>query len=281
MNAIIPALAAVSQSASFLVDKAALRVRNMSFRGYLGMSFPLLFALSLGIFVVFAPPFTRELFAWPMSGIFALSALLIIVMNVVFYRAMAKDEMQELEVLELLERIPAIVVTAAVFSDERAPVVVGAALVSSLAIAWSHWTGKHFSIKRTSLHFLMLGLITAPIRVALTKVLLGMWHPISLEIARNAVFSTVFWPIYRRDMQTVPRRAALMVIVANLLTFAAAILGHMSYQLSGVVYTILLMSLQPFLVYLGAVIFLGERFHARKFAAFLVVLGSILAVQFG
>lgn len=280
MNFIIPALAAVSQSASFLMDKAALRVRGMTFGGYLGMSFPLLFVFSLVLLVVFAPPFPRELFAWPMSGIFGLSAFLIIIMNVVFYRAMAKDEMQELEVLELLERIPAILVTAAVFSDERSPVIVGAALASSLAIAWSHWTGKKFSIKRTSLQFILLGFITAPVRVGLTKILLTAWSPVSLEIARNAIFSAVLWPAYRHDMQAVPRRAAFMVIGANVLTFAAAILGHMSYQLSGVVYTILLMSLQPFLVYLGAVFFLGERFHPRKFAAFLVVLASILAVQF-
>ncbi len=124
MNFIIPALAAVSQSASFLVDKMALRVRGMSVRGYLGMSFPLLFAFSLILFVLFGPPFPRELFTWPLNGIFAASAALIIVMNVVFYRAMAKDEMQELEVLDLLERIPAILVTAAVFSDERSPVIV-------------------------------------------------------------------------------------------------------------------------------------------------------------
>ncbi len=281
MNFLTPALAAVSQSASFLLDKAALRIRGMTFEGYLGMSFPLLFALSLILLIVFSPPFPQELFAWPMSGIFALSAALIILMNVVFYRAMAKEEMQELEVLELLERVPAILVTAAVFSDERAPVVVGAALVSSLAIAWSHWTGKKFSIKRTSLQFILLGFITAPIRVGLTKILLTAWSPVSLEIARNAVFSVVFWPAYRRDMEHVPRRAALMVVLANILTFAAAILSHMSYQLSGVVYTILLMSLQPFLVYLGAVFFLGERFHPRKFAAFIVVLVSILVVQFG
>lgn len=281
MNFLAPTLAAVSQSVSFLLDKAALRVRGMHFEGYLGMSFPLLFAFSLILLVIFAPPFPPEVFLWPMSGIFAASALLIIVMNIVFYRAMAKEEMQELEVLELLERIPAILVTAAVFTDERAPVVVGAALVSSLAIAWSHWTGKKFSMKRTSLQFIILGFITAPIRVALTKILLGLWHPLSLEIARNAVFSVAFWPMYRRDMQTVPRKAAFMVILANILTFAAAVLGHLSYQLSGVVYTILLMSLQPFLVYLGAVLFLGERFHPRKFAAFVVVLVSILVVQFG
>ena len=280
MNFIIPALAAVSQSASFLIDKAALRIRGMDYRGYLGMSFPLLFGFSLILLVIFAPPFPRELFAWPMSGIFAASAAIIIVINVVFYRAMEADEMQELEVLELLERIPAILVTAAVFADERSPVVVSAALASSLAIAWSHWTGKRFSMKRTSLQFLIIGLVTAPVRVGLAKILLTVWHPLSLEIARNAVFSAVFWPVYRQAMRAVPRRAAFMVVGANMLTFAAAVLGHMSYQLSGVVYTILLMSLQPFLVYLGAVLFLGERFHPKKFIAFLVVLVSILAVQF-
>ena len=53
-------------------------------------------------------------------------------------------------------------------------------------------------------------------------------------------------------------------------------IGTTNYKL---VYTMLIFSLQPLLVYFASLFFLKEPFHWKKFVAFIVVLASIAAAQ--
>jgi drug/metabolite transporter (DMT)-like permease len=63
------------------------------------------------------------------------------------------------------------------------------------------------------------------------------------------------------------------------LTSVAWILFYFSYQRSGIIYTILIFSLQPLLVYLASVFFLKESLYWKKAVAFIVVLLSIAVAQ--
>jgi len=74
-------------------------------------------------------------------------------------------------------------------------------------------------------------------------------------------------------------KALPFLIITNLLTTIAWILYYFSYQISGIIYTVLIFSLQPLLVYAASLIFLKEKFHWKKFAAFMITLAAIIISQ--
>jgi drug/metabolite transporter (DMT)-like permease len=82
-----------------------------------------------------------------------------------------------------------------------------------------------------------------------------------------------------RYAQKVSFKAFSLLVATNILTSIAWILFYFSYQRSGIIYTILVFSLQPLLVYLASTFFLKEPFHWKKAAAFAIVLLSIGIAQ--
>ncbi|MBT9167771.1 MAG: hypothetical protein DDT19_01113 [Syntrophomonadaceae bacterium] len=81
------------------------------------------------------------------------------------------------------------------------------------------------------------------------------------------------------ESQKVSLKAFSLLVLTNILTTIAWILFYFSYQKSGIIYTILIFSLQPLLVYFASVFFLKEPLHFKKTIAFFVVLFSIVVAQ--
>ena len=71
-----------------------------------------------------------------------------------------------------------------------------------------------------------------------------------------------------------------LFFLTNALTSVAWILYFYSYQRLGIVYTVLVFSLQPFLVYLSSLVFFKEHLDQKKIIAFFIILASIALAQF-
>lgn len=279
MNALLPILAAVFQATSLTLDKVILSIRRVTFRGYVGTSFALSFCILGAIFLVVRPPLTLELFGGLRWAFLLVSSAIGIGANLLFYRALDGDRLGEIQTLDLLPQVPVIIVSGLVFDDERNLWVLIPALVASLAILWSHWEHHHLTIVKRSLSFLSFSLITAPIAASLAKILLRTWHPVAFDLVRSGIMAAVLTPLFARERTSLSGRAFLFVLGTNVLTTVAWLLFFFSYQRSGIVYTLLLFSLQPLLVYLASLLFLKEPFHVKKVIAFGVVLASIVSAQ--
>ena len=279
MNLLFPLFAAILQAASFTLDKVILSVRRVDFRMYIGMSFPLIFFITLAIFLIFRPPLSAELIYGKLFWWLIASVILAILTNLIFYKALDKDKLQEIETIGLLTAIPVILFSSFVFTDERNFFVLVPALAASAAIIWSHWKGGHLLVKKDTFSFLLFSLISAPLGAVISKTLLETLNPISLELVRSGAIAAVLTPIFQRKIEKIPPGAGLLLILTNILTTVAWILFYFSYQRSGIIYTLLLFSLQPLLVYFAAAFFLKEKFERKKFIAFLVVLASIVIAQ--
>ena len=279
MNFLLPVLAAFLQATSLTLDKIILSVRKVDFKMYVGMSFPLIFFITLIIFLVFRPPLSRELIYgnlfWWLVGSITLS----IFSNLLFYKALDQDKLGELETISLLSAIPVIIFSSIFFTDERNFSVLIPAFIASAAVIWSHWKAGHFLIKKDTLPFLLGSLVVAPLGAACSKILLADFNPISLELLRSGALALILTPLFQRKIEKIPEQAVLLLILTNILTTVAWILFFFSYQKSGIVYTVLLFSIQPLLVYIAAIFFLKEKFDHKKFIAFLVVLASIAIAQ--
>jgi drug/metabolite transporter (DMT)-like permease len=279
MNFFIPTLAAILQSGSSVLDKIILSQNGVRYRAYLAISFPLIFFINFGIYTIFRPSIPLEQFTGISLGLLALSIASIIFSNLIYYKALESDQLQEIQIISLLPTIPIILFSSFIFSDERNPLIIFAALAASLAIIWSHWERRHFQIVKNTASLLWWSLLIYPIGAALSKELLKTWDPISLELVRNGIIAIFFSPLIARHYQSISHKALALLVLTNALTEIAWILYYFSYQLSGIVYTVLLFSLQPLLTYFGSLFFLKESFQRKKFIAFFIVLISVIAAQ--
>lgn len=279
MNFLFPFVAAVLQAGSFTLDKIVLSVRRVSYKTYTGISFPLIFIFTLIIFTIFKPPFSYGLFVGNLWWLILVSVLLTIGTNLILYRALDSDKLGEIQIVSLLSNIPLILFSALVFKDERHIVTIVAGLVASFMIVWSHWENHHFKILRYTLPFLLWTIFIAPLRGIISKELLMVWNPISLQLVVNGAVALVLGLVFFKHYEKISGKAIALLLATNVLTSVAWILYYFSYQISGIVYTVLLFSLQPLLVYLASIFLLKEKLQWRKFTAFIVVLASIAIAQ--
>ena len=180
-----------------------------------------------------------------------------------------------MQILDLLRVLPVIIFSGLVFADERQPAILVPALVATMAVVWSHWERHHFAIARSTLPFFIWSLSIAPVSAAIAKILLQTWNPISLHLVIGGVLAVLFIFAFQKHIMAASPQAIRYLIVTNILTTTAWILFYFGYQQLGIVHTLLLFSLQPFLVYLASIFILKERPSWKRTIAFAVVLVSI------
>lgn len=279
MNFLFPLISAFLQAGSIITDKFILSIRKIGYKEYTAVGFPILFVISLFIYILFRPPFNSALFEGRMFWILLLSIGYVIVTNLIFYRALDHDHLGEMQIVELMANIPVIIFSSLIFTDERNGTTIAFALIASLVLLWSHWDGKHFKMLGATKLLMAWLLLVAPFSRILAKELLEVWNPISLEVLRNVILGLFFGIFYIRNIKNVKSSSLGLFFLTNVLTSVAWILYFYSYQRFGIVYTVLVFSLQPLLVYLSSIIFFKEPLHQKKIIAFFVILASIALAQ--
>lgn len=279
MNIFLPLIAAVVHATSLVFDKAILSAHGVDYRAYLRFGYPLYFAAMVALFLIFSPPLPAELFQGELLALFLTSAAVMLVLAIAYYRALDDDGLGEVQTLDLLHYIPVVLVSAVLFSDERNPFVVVAALVAASAVFWSHWEHHRIAIARRTLAFVAWAAVAAPIEAVLAKTLLMYWHPVAFATVRSGVIAVAIFLLFSRHAQRLPAQAMRLSVFPAVLSAIAVTLYFYSFQRLGIVYTVLLFSIQPLLVYAAAVLFLKEQFHWKKAVAFVIVLGAITAAQ--
>ncbi len=280
MSLIFPIGASILQAVSFTLDKVILSVKKVNYKTYIGISFPLIFLFTLIIFFIFKPPLTLDLFAGKYLWLILISILLLIGSNIIFYRALKSDLLSEMQTLSLLREIPLIIFAAVIFSDERNLLIIALALIATTSIIWSHWENGHFKIKKKTFPFLLWTITIAPFIGIISKILLEIWNPISLGLIRDGAIALILVPLFFKNIKSVSKKTFSFLLLTNLITTIAWILYFFSYQIIGIVQTVLIFSLQPFLVYFTSIFFLKEKFHRKKFIAFIIILVAIIISQF-
>ena len=281
MNIIFPVLASVLQAGSFVIDKIALSEFKVGYKTYNVISWPLISLFSFIAFLIFKLPLEPELFSFGITINLLALVFLSVVTSIIFYRALKNDLLGEVQTIGLFKNIPIVIFSGIIFSDERNLMVISSAVVASVAIAWSCYDPKYhrFKIARKTLPYLASTLVFAPMIPILSKEILMVWHPVLLSLVRNIAIAIIFLVIYYKEIEKVSSKALSLLFLTNLLTTVAGILYFFSYKSFGIVYTILIFSLEPILVRLASIFFLKESFTYKKISAFVVVLASIVINQ--
>lgn len=279
MYILVPLVSAVLQATSLVLDKVALSMRGVSFRTYTGVSFPIYWAIILIIFIIVRPPvFPADVSGYD-AALFMVSIATIVGGNLIYYRALDRDNLGELQTIDLFREIPVAIVAALFFVDERSLVVFLAALVASAVILWAHWEKKHFRIRKKTIPFLAWVIVVEPIAALAIKSILQRWNPISLQVIQIGIVSIIFYLLFSKEFEKLNVKLFKIFFAISALSAVAWILFYYSIQHFGVVYTVLISSIRPIGVYVASVLFLKEKPHWKKSVAFCVVLCTIIFVH--
>jgi uncharacterized membrane protein len=106
MTPLLAIIAAILQASSFTLDKVILSIRRVNYKTYTGLSFPLVFAITLVIFFLVRPPFSSHLFSGTLLWLLPVSPGLAIITNLIYYRALDHDNLGEIQTLDLFWKPP-------------------------------------------------------------------------------------------------------------------------------------------------------------------------------
>ncbi len=276
MSLIFPVGAAILQAASYTLDKVVLSVKKITYKTYVGLSFPLIFLITLLIFFIFKPPLSLSLLSGKFFYLILFSVVLTIITNLIFYRALDAEKLSEIETLSLTGNITLIIFTSFIFASERNPLVIFLALIASSSVIWSHWRKDHLQIAKKTKLYLLWTLLISPFGAIIIKIILTAWNPISFELVRTGLVALILGPLFLRYEKKASLKAFLLLIATNALTTIAWIFYFFSFQKLGIIQTVLIFSLQPLLVYFASIFLLKEKFHWKKFTSFFIILVSIV-----
>lgn len=279
MNFLFPIIAAAFEASAMTLDKVALSIQKLSYKSYLGINFPLITLVLLAVFIFIRPPISAELFAGKFLLLILLCALISFAYNLLYYRALSKDNLSELQTIDILFGLPTALYASIFFADERKPIVLALVALVSIAVVWSHWEKHHFKIAKQTGYFLVWIVTLAPFAPLAVKKLLVVWHPVALAAAISTVATFMLAPIYLKYAPKASPGAFLTLLIISAFNGLSLIFYYFSYQTYGVVLTALFFSLQPLLVYFTSVFFLRERPQWKKLVTFIIILISIAAIQ--
>lgn len=268
-------LVAISQ----ILDKFILSIRRLGFRDFFSLSYPLYAVGILIIFLIIKPPFSIEQFTPKSTALILFTVFSTLSIGYLFYRALEKDKLGEIHSLDLLSNFTVIIFASFIFDDERNFHVIIPAIIATTATVWSHWERHHIKLARKTLPYLAFSLLVYPLEAASMKVLLETWNPTSLQLVRFTIVAILLIPFTIKAIKKLSWNTLPFLILTNFLSAVAWILYYSAYQTSGVIYTILIVSLAPLLVYISSVVILKEKLHIKKAVAFAIVLLTIISVQ--
>lgn len=277
---ILSLFGALLQATSFTFDKAALRLRRIDWQTYTSISFPLLVLFDALFFLIIRPHVDWGLLGGTAGLFVAITIVIGFITNALYYRALDADYLHEIQTWSVFIGIPTLIVSSILFTDERRLVVLIPAFIATAAVTWASLNHKNrLVIRPKTAAFILWMLVVVPALAAMNKVILHAWNPILLELVRDGSLALIFWLFVSRGLKHVSAKAWGFLLVTNVCSSAAWIIYYYSFQQLGVVYTMLLFSIQPILVYFFSLLFLKEPYSIRKVIAFTIVLASVAAAH--
>lgn len=199
--------------------------------------------------------------------------------NVFYYQGIQKESLAEFELIMLFSPLATVMLAAVFLPAERDFGLLGAGLISSIALIASRARRHHFELSRVAKRTI-LAMILLSFESILIKELLVVLSPITLYFIRTAVIALIFTFFYKPKVLALPPTAYALTILSAIFGVMQMVLKFYGFASLGVVETTTILLLGPFLVYLFCYLYFHEKLYKRDLAAVMVIILSILYVEF-
>lgn len=277
LNLIIPIIAAVSGSLEMFLNKFILSKEKVGYKLFTSASFVL---ISVLMFIV--SPFLFEynkdfflpvnlLFFWMIVGIG-------VVANIMLFHGMKSEKLTESDSMLVFGSMFTILLSAIIYSDERNLSVLIPALVASFALIWSHIKKHHLVFHKAAL--LVLGAtFLFGVENVIVKYLLYTYNAFTLYFVRCIFVAVILVICFRPNLLSLGEKKLFHLTITQVLIIIQVVLSFYSFGRYGVVYTSLILTLLPVLLYVYALVWLKEKLEIKKAIAGVVILMCVVVAQ--
>lgn len=270
-----PIVGSLTQAFGIMVDKVLLTKKKLIISKFVPWLF-LFLALFTFFILIFDNRIVISVINWTTVAYFVLMIGLAFVWNILYYRAIKNESVQEFEPILMFSPLLVILLTAIIFPRESDRMIFFIALIASVVLIFSHFERGQLKFQKESLG-LIICVFLMSVEVLVIRELLFYFTPASLYFIRCSVLLVVFLIYYRKTFFSIPDRGLPGIILTSLLGAAQMVSRFYGYQNIGIVFTTLVMAMAPVLVYLFCFTCLKEPLKPKKIIGGSVILVCVVA----
>lgn len=260
---------AIAAGGSLIVDKIALSRKGTP----LSIFIPLVFVFLFLFTIIFAPFY--GFVDWQIAllpNILFLTLLMVVIAiawNVLYYQSLQKESAHQHEMIVMTGPLITIVMAAVFFQEEFDMTVFVLSLAASLALLFARSEKHHFNFDKTSYN-LFLAVVLMSVESLIIRELLYTYAPVSLYALRTFFIAGFFLLYYRPKYKQATTSQWSLIIASSAIGVAQMISRFYAFDELGIIFTTLVSTLAPIIVFLASWEILHERIRPR------VVLASVL-----
>jgi len=268
-------VSALSSAGGLIIDKIILAKRGVPLKVFIPVVFVFLFVLTL----VFTPfyGYIHWQQALQPSGLFLLILMAIIAMawNVLVCQSLQRESLHQHEVIIMTGPIVTIVLAAIFFQSEFNLTVFVLAVIASLAMLIARAEPRHFKFDKMSYN-LFLAVVLMSVENIIIRELLHAYSPVALYAVRTLILAIFFGIYYRPSSKEMAKSPLLLIGLSAAIGVISMVTKFYAFESLGVIYTTLISTLMPIVVFLGSWEILHERIRPRVVVASIIILACVV-----
>lgn len=262
-----------------LVDKYILSRRKIPQRLYIPVLFMMLCLFTGIIMTIAGIPIFSSIDLQPIYIVAFIGMItLAVAWNIYYYQAIAKETVQEFDLIMALKPLFTVLLAWIFFQTERSMVVFGLSLLASMAVAFAHHHHHRFYIDKYIQHLILAVLLMA-LEALLIRVLLEAFTPFGVYFLRTLFIFAAMHFIYKPDYKSIDKKDFNPIFLAALFGIMLMVASYYGYQNQGVVVTTLIMLLGPLIVEVYSVAILKEKTDLQKVISFSAVMVCVTLAE--
>jgi len=271
-------ISAVLLSSEKVANRYALTRGRFGYKTFVVLGCTIIFLLMLlgaPFFFRYNPNFLSQGNLLLLGGVVVLGVLY----NLLYFHGLKQTRVEQAEPLFLANGVFTILLAIIVYPTERNIIHIVLALVATLTIISINIRKHHFSMDKYSVMIIGAAVLVGAHNV-LIKGLLYVYDPFTLYFVRIGLMIMIFIPMVGIDRNVLEKKKIAFLTGLGLLVVVKTYFIYWSYQVSGLVYTTLLLTFAPIVAMWGARAVLKETLHWKNLAATAVIILCIATSLF-
>jgi drug/metabolite transporter (DMT)-like permease len=265
----------LSEAFGMMTGKKILRWHKANVEDWISYSFLAIVLVSVPL-VLFFWKIVPE--AWGAFGLLMLGIIVFvsIIANLFNSYSMKKENLSELEPMKLFQPLFVILFALLIYPVERESSIwiITLAIIASLALIISHVEKEHLKINKYMI-FMLLASILFGLELALSKMILPFYNPITFYFVRSLLIFLLTLPFFAKNLGKITKSTAKLYFLSGAAWVLFRGLVYYGYIEFGVVFTTLIFMLTPIFLYTFSKIFLKEKLSVKNIIASIVIVGCV------
>lgn len=265
-----------------IFEKLILKKKEMSVKKYQTLGFLAIIIAMLPI-IYFFWKISSDALTLKNIFIFLLVIIFSVIANFLYYYSLKKEKVSKLQSARILEPLLTIllsIIFSFIFGEvlyEKNFRIIIPAIIATLALVFSHVKkhhvrfNKYFIIAIFASFFFALELVTS-------RLILNFYSPVTFYFLRGISIFLISFAVFRPKLSGLEKKTYGKILLIGAIWVIYRMVIYYGYLSYGIIFTTLMITLGPILVYALAWIFLKDKPRLREIIASLIIIACILYV---